>query len=235
MQGVEKKNIKEVQTMSVLTDRELMGILDKEVVVHPHGEDTCFSSKGYDLRVGYALDLNQEAHATGASETSAITIPPGTSAFIITKKYVWLSKKLVGTFHARGKLAAQGLFIDSTMIDSLWQGQLLFLVYNAASERDVVLQVGEPFITMMLHRVAVPTTSPRPASFMDVVQERGKYYGEPFLHKLTAHLFDPEEQRTFVAFEEQVRKAQSLSLPAHLLYSLKTFFSATGSSFPRKV
>ncbi len=110
------------------------------------------------------------------------------------------------------------------MIDSLWQGQLLFLVYNAASERDVVLQVGEPFVTMMLHRVAVPTISPRPASFMDVVQERGKYYGESFLNKLIAYLLDAGEQRIKADFEALVNKAQSPSLPTHFWSNVTAFF-----------
>ena len=215
----------EVYIVSVLTDQELKLILDKEIVIHPHEEDQCFSSKGYDLRVGFALALNKEAHATGASETDTITIPAGTSAFIITKEYVWLSKKLVGTFHARGKLAAQGLFVDSTMVDSLWQGQLLFLVYNAASERDVVLQVGEPFVTMMLHRVVVPTTRPRPSSFMDVVKERGEYYGESFTQKLITYLLDQNEQNCRTAFEALVTKAQSPSLRTHLWSNIIAAFS----------
>src|SRR5690349_9417509 len=99
--------------MSVLTDQELRRVLGKEVVTHPLGGDVCFSSKGYDLRVGYAVVLNVAAQATGDPGMETISIPPKTSAFIITREYVWLSEKLVGTFHVRGGLAAKGLLIDS--------------------------------------------------------------------------------------------------------------------------
>src|SRR5258708_38618772 len=170
--------------MSILTDQGLKNVLGKEVVIYPLGDDNCFSSKGYDLRIGYVLPLSKEAHATEASTTGAIfSIPPQSTAFIITKEYVWLSKKLIGTFHIRGTLAAQGLFINSTTIDSGWHFQLLFLVYNA-SEQTVELVEGEPFLTMMLHRVVVPSTQPPPDSFMQIVRKRGLIYGEAYLKKL---------------------------------------------------
>src|SRR6266487_3009314 len=221
--------------MSVLTDQELKGILGKEVVIYPQGDADCFSSKGYDLRVGFVLPLNKEPSAMDTSATGTLfSIPPKTTAFIITKEFVWLSKKLVGTFHIRGKLAAHGLIINSTTIDSGWHFQLLFLVYNA-SEQKVELTEGEPFLTMMLHRVAVPSTKPPPESFIQVVRERASIYGEAFSKRLHDHLFDAEEQGNHDMFEEQIRKAQNLSLLAHFWSNVKDLFRGTRRSFSRRV
>lgn len=221
--------------MSILTDQELRSVLGKEVVIYPQGDEKCFSSKGYDLRVGFMLPLNKEPPAIDASSPGNVfSIPPKTTAFIITKEFVWLSKKLVGTFHIRGKLAAHGLIATSTTIDSGWHFQLLFLVYNA-SEQPVKLTAGEPFLTMMLHRVAVPSNKPAPESFIHTVRERASIYGEAYLTKLYDHLFDAEEQRNHEVFDEQVRKAQNLSLAAHFWFNLRTFLGGDKGSFSGRV
>ena len=140
--------------MGVLTDKDLSKIVNKrDLVIWPF-EDSCITGLGYDLKIGCIYPLSE---FNGFSEAEGkIVIPPRCYCIIITKEFIWLSGKLVGTLHARGTLAAKGLYTNSTNIDPNFRGQMIISAVNL-SNANIVLHKEDTFITMILHEAATPT------------------------------------------------------------------------------
>lgn len=196
--------------MSILSDQDIKYLLNKEIVIYPYGED-CISSLGYDLRIGYAINLTEEHQNTVALGSSTIEIPAKTSTFIITKEHVYLSKRIAGTLHARGSLAARGLFINSTTIDPNWSGQLTFLIHNA-SDKPVELDVESRFVTLIFHRVNTPTLNGPMTNPISVARKYGEIYGEYFTNGLLAYLADNDNLSLKKSFEHLIEEAKKTTL-----------------------
>jgi deoxycytidine triphosphate deaminase len=192
--------------VSVLTDKEIRTVLNRDLVIFPFSED-CLSPLGYDLRIGYAINLNTQGATSSAPGSEVLVIPPKTSTFVISKEHVWLSEKLMGTLHARGSLAAKGLFLNSTTVDPNWRGQMTFLLYNA-SEHPVELDVESTFTTMVLYRVGFPTENGPPTDPLHVAETYGGLYGDLFSRSLISYITGREnlrDERDFNALVEGAR------------------------------
>ncbi|MFW9263515.1 dCTP deaminase domain-containing protein [Nostoc sp. CALU 546] len=192
--------------MSILSDQDIKYLLNKEIVIYPYGED-CISPLGYDLRIGYAINLSDGHQSTVSEGTGKILIPARTSTFIITKEHVYLSRRIAGTLHARGSLAARGLYINSTTIDPNWGGQLTFLISNI-SDKPVELDVESRFVTLIFHRVNTPTLNGPITNPISVARQYGEIYGEYFANGLLSYLADSNNLTSKKSFEDLVQEAK---------------------------
>jgi len=140
--------------MATLTDTDINRLLNKrDLVIWPF-DPSSITGLGYDLRIGCIYPLSQfEGFQASAS---GIIIPPKCYCVIITEEFVWLSGKLIGTLHARGTLAAKGLFTNSTNVDPNFKGQMIMSVVNL-SNVDISLKHNDTFLTLILHEVLTPT------------------------------------------------------------------------------
>src|SRR6185436_7312290 len=190
------------------------------VVIHPLSEH-CITPLGYDLRIGFAASLN----SSGRSETTRdkILIPALTSTFVVSKEHVWLSGGLIGTLHSRGSLAAKGLILNSTTIDPNWSGQLTFLIFNS-SDKDVVLDLEETFVTLILHKTLTATRSGPATNPITVANNYGTVFGAASTHLLFEYLNSADNLRLQREFLEMVQKARSPSLGRLLLDSWRSIF-----------
>lgn len=221
--------------MSVLTDQEIKNMLNKGIVIYPFDETECLSPLGYDLRIGYSINLNRGSNNNVSS--GKVIIPPKTSTFIISKEYVWLSGRIVGTLHSRGSLSARGLFLNSTTVDPNWSGQMTFLLYNA-SDDPVELETGSRFVTMVLFRAKISTHNAPTTNPIKVAENYGIIYGEQFSKSLMAYLTDNINEREKRKFEALVHKAKTPS-PSFIIWfgiislikSICRFFQKRMSNF----
>lgn len=200
--------------MSVLSNQDIERIINKDIVIHPYGED-CISPIGYDLRIGCALNLtNQDSNSDKKiilTSSDAIEIPAKTSMLVITKEYVYLSKKIAGTLHARGSLAAKGIFMNSTTVDPNWNGQLTFLIYNN-NDKPIELDIESRFVTLIFHQVNTPTLSTPRTNPISVAKKYGDIYGQAFNTSIVEYLSSPENYSLEKDFDELVQEAKKPGL-----------------------
>jgi len=216
--------------MSILSDQDIKYLLNKEIVIYPYGED-CISPLGYDLRIGYAINLTAEHQSTATPDAGKILIPSKTSVFIITKEHVYLSRRVAGTLHARGSLAARGLYINSTTVDPNWGGQMTFLIHNI-SEKPVELDVESRFITLIFHRVNTPTLNVPSGNPISVARQYGEIYGEYFTNSLLSYLADSSNLSLKKTFENSVQEAKKPTL-SDLLTGRVIFLITSSQEFAR--
>jgi len=202
--------------MAVLTDQDIKSRLNKDFVIYPYDEAECLSPLGYDLKIGFYISLDASGSKLPENTSEKITIPPKTSLFIITKEFVWLSEYIVGTLHARGSLAAKGLFLNATTIDPNWSGQMTFLIFNS-SDFPVELDKESRFVTMILHLVQTPTYNAPQTNPINVAKNHGKIYGENFASSLVSYITNNENQILRKNFETLIQKAKSPS-PSKMLW-----------------
>lgn len=166
----------------VLTDKDLKERLDKDIVIHPL-EDSLIQGNGIDLRIGTIRPLSKVSEFR--IEGGKIYIPPQSYCIIITQEFVWLSGNLIGTLHARGTLAAKGLYLNPTNVDPNFQGQMIMSVFNV-SDMPVVLNEGETFITLILHQVKTFTNR--------LVGEEGKKQSMRVISSLREEIYTDKEK-----------------------------------------
>lgn len=208
--------------MAIFTDKSINKYLDKKFVIYPFDEQKCLTPLGYDLRIGYAVVLSKKI--TNYQNEVEIVIPPQTSVFIITKEHIWLSGGVIGTIHAIGGLAAQGLFINSTTIDPNWAGQLTCLVTNT-SDHSIKLDTDSKFITMILHEASQYTTNEPQAGPITVAKKYGDIYGHEFSQSLLAYLTSESNKSMAQIFKSKVETAQlQNNWHNYLLKKISNFF-----------
>ncbi len=200
--------------MSVLSDQDIKNVINKDIVIYPYGEE-CISPIGYDLRIGYAINLaNQDSDSEKIlvlENNTKIEIPAKTSTLIITKEYIYLSKKIAGTLHARGSLAAKGIFMNSTTIDPNWDGQLTFLIYNN-NDKPIELDVESRFVTLIFHQVNTPTRSTPKTNPISVAKRYGEIYGEIFNRSIVEYFSSSDNHLLKKGFDELVQEAKKPGL-----------------------
>lgn len=71
-----------------------------------------------------------------------VWVEPNDTVLTISKEYVITEENVVGTFHSRVRMSADGLGNVSTTLDPNWKGQLLFAINNP-TRRRIKLRIEE--------------------------------------------------------------------------------------------
>ena len=137
------------------TDINILRVVNKkDLVIHPFNKDR-ITGVGYDLSIGIIRPLNEFENFY--EDAKVIRIPPKCYCLIITEEFVWFSKRLIGTLHSRGTLAAKGLFTNSTNVDPNFKGQMIMSVYNVSDANIIISKDFPTFITLIIHVAKTPT------------------------------------------------------------------------------
>jgi dUTPase len=120
-------------------------------------------------------------------------------------------KKIAGTLHARGSLAAKGIFMNSTTIDPNWDGQLTFLIYNN-NDKPIELDVDSRFVTLIFHQVNTPTLSIPTTNPISVANKYGEIYGEKFNKSIVEYFSNSDNHLLKKDFDKLVREAKKPGL-----------------------
>lgn len=149
----------------ILSYPDLKYLLGTVFVIHPF-DLSKLTTLGYDLRIGAILTQEKNSGFGGKLEwikgESKVSVQAGYSAVIVVQEYVWLSRLVASTIHARGSLSLKGLCLNPTTVDPNFSGRMIFRIYNISKD-SVELEVGEAFGTMIIHWLRTPTRS-RPTS-----------------------------------------------------------------------
>lgn len=140
--------------MGVFTQPAFKFFNKKLFVITPF-DNKSVTGVGYDLRIGYYIKISQkkviEKGKVNFEEKTEVELETGESLLIICHERIYLSNRIAGTIHCRGRYASKGLVLNSTTVDPLWNGRMVFLVTNIAGH-CVSITLQEHFATIMLQK-----------------------------------------------------------------------------------
>jgi deoxycytidine triphosphate deaminase len=206
----------------ILTDVDIHRVINRDLVIYPCKKSS-ITPLGYDLSLGFAINLQTKDELRCDLDQQEIKIPARSSVFIITEEFIWLSPRLAVTLHSRGGLAAKGLVLNSTTIDPNWNGRLTMLLYNS-SDQEVVLCKDETFSTAIFHVTKTPTPNEPSSNPIDTAKFYGASYSDWFSNKLVAFITDSKHNQDKLKFEALVRKASTLSIAGKIISYLQKIF-----------
>ncbi|UCC33240.1 MAG: dCTP deaminase [Candidatus Bathyarchaeota archaeon] len=121
--------------MTVLSDKEILGYLERgELKIAPF-EASCLNPAGYDLR-----------------SSRDVAIKPKQYELAATLERVELGLETVGTLHIRSSLAREGITGSFAVVDPGFRGQLTLNLHNNGKE-EVTIHKGEPIVQIILHKL----------------------------------------------------------------------------------
>lgn len=143
--------------MAVFSDIDIKYNVNKKgLVINPFNLSQP-TGVGYDLTIGCIVDADSENLPKCIN--GEYELEGGHRYIVITKEYVWFSRSIMGTLHARGSLSLAGLSTTSTTVDPNFRGHMAMCVVNLASS-SISIKENEPFITLVIHQLQKATKLP---------------------------------------------------------------------------
>jgi deoxycytidine triphosphate deaminase len=149
-------------TGSVLSNVDIQEFISsKDIVISPMNNDN-ITPLGYNLSfTKFIYSINRKILTEIYEEKGELYcyIEPNDTVLIMSHEAVWISNKLVGTFHSKVGIVSQGLGHISTTLDPEWEGPLLFSLNNPTNKK-IKLTIGETisggikyksFVTLILY------------------------------------------------------------------------------------
>ncbi|PIC83028.1 hypothetical protein [Sporosarcina sp. P1] len=110
-----------------------------------------------------SINLTVSAHAWDIKSGDSVVTPDKkkiiikaySTVSVHTQEAIWVSRRIGGTYHPRVSLVAIGLSNISTTLDPQWFGLSLVTISNF-TEKDIKLNVGDAFVSIMLYYVNSP-------------------------------------------------------------------------------
>ncbi|MFE4350187.1 dCTP deaminase domain-containing protein [Peribacillus butanolivorans] len=161
---------------------------------------------------GSSINLTASAHAWEITERKSvisddkkkITIEGNTTVAIFTQEAVWVSRRIGGTYHPRVSLVAKGLSNISTTLDPQWYGLSLVTVSNT-TDKDIVIRVGDAFVSVMLHYLNSPATK----GIIDNQASRPDLYSKFTLTDEDEEFLSQQWHRNYHGIVQNMKKSES--------------------------
>jgi len=125
----------------MLSAKEIMSALGKEVSINPFREDQ-IGPASYDL-----------------TSSQELTISPHHWQLTSTSERVSLGIDLAASLFIRSSFAREGLFASLALVDPGFDGNLTISIFNGG-DKDVVVHKGERFLQISFFRLGTPTNKP---------------------------------------------------------------------------
>ena len=116
----------------------------KDVIIVPFDENKA-KGTGYNLSPStliYSVNKKRLVKVHQNEKEIFVWIDPNDTVLTISKEYVITEENIVGTFHSRVRMSADGLGNVSTTLDPNWKGKLLFAINNP-TKRRIKLRIEE--------------------------------------------------------------------------------------------
>jgi deoxycytidine triphosphate deaminase len=126
---------------------------------------------GYDVTCSDIILLREHGETRRAfPKNDHIHVPAGALLLVMTKEFVALSSRVVGTIHSSVPVVSAGMSHISTTIDPNWYGRLL-LAFTNTSSSEVALPLSAPIATIVFHTAADATKrkTDRPKGRSDII------------------------------------------------------------------
>lgn len=137
----------------MLSDVDIRQCRGKDIFVEPYDKDD-LTPLGYNLNPSdFVYSTTRESLVP--EENGYYQIRPNETVLILTKEYVWVSKKIAGTFHSKVGVVSLGFGHISTTLDPGWKGNLLISLNNPTTE-TLRLPANKSFVTLIFYKVRTP-------------------------------------------------------------------------------
>lgn len=177
---------------------------------------------------GSSINLTASAHAWDIEtketvvQDKKIVIKGYSTVAIFTQEAVWVSRRVGGTYHPRVSLVAKGLSNISTTLDPQWYGLSLVTLSNT-STKDIVLRVGEAFVSIMLYYLNSPATK----GIIDNQASRPDLYSKFNLTDEDEEFLSQQWHRNYHGILQHMKRSESYQY----LVKDKTKFRRDASTF----
>lgn len=161
--------------------------------------DIYFCEDEYDKNKRFSLDKNNTYDQTvkisagnsaiieDAQKNKYIILLPLSTTLIETNEVLSVSSYIGGTYHSKVGLVAKGLGHIGTMVGPNFSGDSLIAIHNT-SQKLVVLQVGDSFVSVVFHYLNTPYhySNPTLSGHIDKFSELGLHISEAQAEVLNA-------------------------------------------------
>lgn len=161
--------------------------------------DIYFCEDEYDKNKRFSLDKNgtydqtvritagNSAIIEDAQKNKYIILLPLSTTLIETNEVLAVSSYIGGTYHSKVGLVAKGLGHIGTMVGPNFSGDSLIAIHNT-SQKLVVLQVGDSFVSVVFHYLNTPYhySNPTLSGHTDKFSELGLHISEAQAEVLNA-------------------------------------------------
>jgi len=148
-------------------------MIRKRIFIEPF-EEKSLQPAGYDLRVGEKASIDGRDFEINED----ITIPPSSTALVLTLERIRLPNDIIGSMRLRSSLAREGLIGSFAWVDPGWDGRLTLAIFNA-SKNPVTLHYGERFVQITFISLVAEPRRPYSGSYqgsMDLVKSKRKVF-----------------------------------------------------------
>lgn len=170
----------------LLSDIDVRKLLDKDIVICGYKGDN-LTDIGYNLTpTEFIFSVNKGSLVKIYNEKNQkyCYIEANDTVLILTREAIWVSEKIVGTFHSKVKLVSNGFGHISTTLDANWEGPLLISLNNP-TKKPIKLILAEDkgkgvkynsFVTLIFYKMVTPTNNPHdnPPCRLDILREKIK-------------------------------------------------------------
>ncbi len=128
----------------ILTDKEIMTLIERGRMVIDDFENDNLTPNGYDLTIEKISVEGREPKSEG------VVVIPATAWFAVsTKEYVKFPPDIAGELWIRTSWARKGVLSSFGMIDAGFEGNLTLSAYN--THKEIEIPIGETFAQMVFH------------------------------------------------------------------------------------
>lgn len=170
----------------LLSDIDIKGYLDKDIVICGYDKDN-LTDIGYNLTpTEFIFSINKGGLVKiyNKNHQKYCYISANDTVLILTREAIWVSEKIVGTFHSKVKLVSDGFGHISTTLDANWEGPLLISLNNP-TKKDIKLILAEDgvkgvkyksFVTLIFYKMITSTNNAHdnPPCRLDILKEKVK-------------------------------------------------------------
>lgn len=142
--------------MSPLSDAQLKAaVADGDLAVEPFDEDNV-EPASLDLALGEEAFVASEDEKTRLDDGDVLTLPPGEMVLVLTREHLDLGPQLAGTIGLRSHFSRKGVdLLAGPQVDPGFEGPLHIVLVNLSPSR-IVVEYGEPFLTVEFRRLSEP-------------------------------------------------------------------------------
>lgn len=142
--------------MSPLSDHQITEAVDRgEVTIEPFDEKNV-EPASIDLTLGKEAFIASDDDKTILSEGDILALPPGELALVLSRESITLGRNYAATIGLRSHFARRGIdLLAGPQVDPGFAGPLHIVLINLSPSQHVI-QFGEPFLTLELHRLSEP-------------------------------------------------------------------------------
>lgn len=154
--------------MGILGDQEIKkAVEDGSLVIEPYVEDMV-KPASIDLTLGSEAFRASDDDKLFLEEGDVLKIPAAETALVLTRERIEMGSDLAGSIGLRSSFSRRGIdLLAGPQIDPGFRGPLHVFLINL-SPSEIIIEFGEPFLTVEIHRLDEPVESPYDGRFQEL-------------------------------------------------------------------